>query len=66
MTTKPRAAAARKAVQRAPDEMALRAKIIDLCREMNATGLNQGTSGNISARYGEDMLITPAASPATP
>jgi len=64
MTTKNiRAAAARKAVRRAPEEMALRAKIIDLCREMNATGLNQGTSGNISARYGEHMLITPSGVP---
>ena len=63
MTTNTRATAARKAVRRAPDEMALRVKIIDLCREMNATGLNQGTSGNISARYGERMLITPSGIP---
>ena len=64
MTTKnTRAAAPRKAARRAPDEMALRAKIIDLCREMNATGLNQGTSGNISARYGGHMLITPSGVP---
>ena len=30
---------------------------------MNATGLNQGTSGNISVRYNDDMLITPSATP---
>jgi L-fuculose-phosphate aldolase len=30
---------------------------------MNASGLNQGTSGNISARYGDRMLITPSATP---
>jgi L-fuculose-phosphate aldolase len=30
---------------------------------MNASGLNQGTSGNISARYGGEMLITPSAVP---
>jgi L-fuculose-phosphate aldolase len=30
---------------------------------MNAIGLNQGTSGNISARYGGRMLITPSAVP---
>jgi len=30
---------------------------------MNASGLNQGTSGNISARLGEAMLITPSAIP---
>ena len=27
---------------------------------MNASGLNQGTSGNISLRHGERMLITPS------
>jgi L-fuculose-phosphate aldolase len=37
--------------------------IIDACREMNAAGLNQGTSGNISVREGETMLITPSATP---
>lgn len=30
---------------------------------MNALGLNQGTSGNISARIGDAMLITPSAFP---
>jgi L-fuculose-phosphate aldolase len=30
---------------------------------MNASGLNQGTSGNISARYEDRMLITPSATP---
>jgi L-fuculose-phosphate aldolase len=30
---------------------------------MNAQGLNQGTSGNISVRCGEGMLITPTALP---
>ena len=45
------------------DERAVRQKIISFCREMNATGLNQGTSGNISARHGSDMLITPSGVP---
>ena len=45
------------------DEMTLRQAIIGQCRRMNAIGLNQGTSGNISARYGERMLITPSAVP---
>jgi L-fuculose-phosphate aldolase len=45
------------------DERALRQAIIDKCRWMNATGLNQGTSGNISARHGDRMLITPSATP---
>ncbi len=30
---------------------------------MNALGINQGTSGNISVRCGETMLITPSATP---
>ncbi len=30
---------------------------------MNASGLNQGTSGNISARWGDRMLVTPSATP---
>lgn len=45
------------------DELKLRRDIIDKCRWMNAAGLNQGTSGNISARYGERMLITPTSTP---
>ena len=45
------------------EERAIRQRIIDLCREMNATGLNQGTSGNISARFEGDMLITPSGVP---
>ena len=40
----------------ADTELQLRKAIIDKCRWMNATGLNQGTSGNISARYGGTML----------
>ena len=42
-------------------ERQLRQAIIDKCRWMNAVGLNQGTSGNISARFGERMLLTPSA-----
>lgn len=44
-------------------ERALRRAIVDQCRWMNASGLNQGTSGNISARFGDRMLITPSATP---
>ena len=63
MTTNNLAATARKTARRAPGETALRAKIVALCRQMNATGLNQGTSGNISARHGDWMLITPSGIP---
>jgi len=43
--------------------MSLRQEIIDSCRLLNAKGINQGTSGNISARDGENMLITPSGVP---
>ena len=45
------------------DERALRAIIVAKARWMNAAGLNQGTSGNISARYKDVLLITPSATP---
>jgi L-fuculose-phosphate aldolase len=45
------------------EERDLRAAIIEKCRWMNASGLNQGTSGNISARYKDVMLISPSATP---
>ena len=41
-------------------DFALRQEIIARCLEMNASGLNQGTSGNLSARSGGGMLITPS------
>ncbi|MBX2883916.1 MAG: class II aldolase/adducin family protein [Granulosicoccus sp.] len=44
-------------------ELKIRKKIIELCLRMNNTGLNQGTSGNISARHKNSMLITPSGIP---
>lgn len=35
-------------------------EIIKTCLEMNRLGLNQGTSGNVSVRYQDGMLITPS------
>ena len=43
------------------EETATRQAIIDACLEMNSMGLNQGTSGNVSVRYGNQMLISPSA-----
>lgn len=43
------------------NELEARQSIIDHCRRMNASGINQGTSGNISLRFGDRMLITPSA-----
>ena len=44
-------------------ETELRRGIIAAARQMNAIGLNQGTSGNISARFEDRMLITPSGVP---
>ena len=41
----------------------LREAIVEKARWMNEIGLNQGTSGNISVRAGDRMLITPTAIP---
>ncbi|MFP4274400.1 MAG: class II aldolase/adducin family protein [Paracoccaceae bacterium] len=45
------------------DSEALRQAIIDACLWMNESGLNQGTSGNISVRVAGGMLITPSGVP---
>ena len=44
-------------------EKDLRVAIVAQCRALNASGLNLGTAGNISARLGDTMLITPSAVP---
>lgn len=44
-------------------ELNIRKEIIEACKEMNALGINQGTSGNISAKYDGRMLISPSATP---
>jgi len=41
----------------------LRLALIDAGRRMTALGLTQGTSGNLSARVPEGMLITPSGVP---
>jgi L-fuculose-phosphate aldolase len=41
----------------------LRKAIIATARRMNATGINQGTSGNLSVRVPEGLLITPTSLP---
>ncbi|MBY6055411.1 class II aldolase/adducin family protein [Leisingera daeponensis] len=45
------------------DCLKLRQEVIRACLEMNAHGINQGTSGNISVRAGDQMLITPSGLP---
>jgi L-fuculose-phosphate aldolase len=39
----------------------IRAAMVAACQEMNRSGLNQGTSGNLSVRVDETMLVTPTA-----
>jgi L-fuculose-phosphate aldolase len=44
----------------AADEGALRRAIVETSLEMERLGINQGTSGNVSARFQEGLLITPS------
>ena len=45
------------------DEAALRHQVVDTARALNASGINQGTSGNVSARIAGGLLITPTSLP---
>ena len=47
----------------AVNEASLRQSVVDYCRKLNETGINQGTSGNVSVRYQEGMLISPSGMP---
>jgi L-fuculose-phosphate aldolase len=42
------------------NETELRRELVRIANKLDAQGLNRGTSGNLSARYGEGMLITPS------
>ena len=42
---------------------ASRIQLIEYARKMNRSGINQGTSGNLSLRQDDGMLITPSAVP---
>lgn len=46
-----------------PDEAVIRAEMVHESRRLAELGLNPGTSGNVSHRLGETMLITPSAVP---
>jgi len=41
-------------------ENELRSELVRIAKKLDQQGLNRGTSGNLSARYGEGMLITPS------
>jgi len=42
------------------NENELRSEMVRITKRLDELGLNRGTSGNLSARYGEGMLITPS------
>ena len=44
-------------------DRALREEMVATCRKMNASGINQGTSGNLSVRCDDGILITPSSLP---
>ena len=44
-------------------EQALCQQLLDTSRRLVELGLNRGTAGNASVRYGDGMLITPSALP---
>ena len=44
-------------------ELELRQQMVAVARRMNASGINQGTSGNLSARLTDGLLITPSSMP---
>jgi len=45
------------------NELKTRESIVAACLEMNRSGMNQGTSGNISVRWENGLLITPTSLP---
>lgn len=44
-------------------DSALREEMLATCRAMNASGINQGTAGNVSIRNAAGFLITPSSLP---
>lgn len=44
-------------------EKLLRKGVVSAARELDALGLNRGTSGNVSCRYADGLLITPSGVP---
>ncbi|HEY1999706.1 L-fuculose-phosphate aldolase [Paraburkholderia sp.] len=47
----------------ASTETALREAVIETAQAMERLGINQGTSGNVSARWQDGLLITPSGVP---
>ena len=51
-------------MSRVQDEGDLRRRMVTAMQTMDAQGLNRATSGNVSVRFGEAMLVTPSGVPA--
>jgi L-fuculose-phosphate aldolase len=49
--------------RKAAAEAEIRRGIIDACLALERAGVNQGTSGNVSVRWGDGLLITPSGVP---
>ncbi|CAA2160334.1 L-fuculose phosphate aldolase [Methylobacterium brachiatum] len=45
------------------DERNARASVVAAARDLDAQGLNRGTSGNVSVRFRDGLLITPSGLP---
>lgn len=45
------------------DELLLRRELLAQALRLNESGLNQGTSGNLSVRFGDGLLVTPSGIP---
>jgi L-fuculose-phosphate aldolase len=43
--------------------LAERQAMVETCRKMNSSGINQGTAGNLSLRVAKGFLITPSSLP---
>lgn len=46
-----------------PGHEALRAELVETCREMARLGLTRGTSGNVGVRSGDGFLVSPTGVP---
>jgi len=46
------------------DESSLRAQMCEVALQLDATGLNRGSTGNLSVRNGSTWLVTPSGVPA--
>ncbi len=43
------------------NEKELRGELVRIAKKLDVQGLNRGSSGNLSAHFGEGMLVTPSA-----